>query len=74
MQTAHARIAVIYYSSSGTVHRLAEAIAQGAAVGGAEVRLRRVAELARIRRSPRTRRGAGTSRPLATSRRPRSTI
>lgn len=41
-----ARIAVIYYSSTGNVHRLAEAIADGAARTGAEVRLRRVAELA----------------------------
>jgi NAD(P)H dehydrogenase (quinone) len=40
------RIAVIYYSSTGNVHRLAEAVANGAADSGAEVRLRRVAELA----------------------------
>jgi NAD(P)H dehydrogenase (quinone) len=39
-------IAVIYYSSTGNVHALAEALAQGAAATGAEVRLRRVAELA----------------------------
>lgn len=41
-----ARIAVIYYSSTGNIHRLAEAYAQGAADAGAEVRLRRVHELA----------------------------
>lgn len=41
-----ARIAIIYYSSTGSVHRLAEAFAEGAAHAGAEVRLRRVAELA----------------------------
>ena len=41
-----ARIAVIYYSSTGNIHRLAEAHAQGAADAGAEVRLRRVPELA----------------------------
>jgi NAD(P)H dehydrogenase (quinone) len=41
-----ARIAVIHYSSTGTVHRLAEAVADGAADAGAEVRLLRVAELA----------------------------
>lgn len=41
-----ARIAVIYYSATGNVHRLAEAIAEGAGETGAEVRLRRVAELA----------------------------
>jgi len=41
-----AKIAVIYYSATGTVHALAEAVAQGAAEDGAEVRLRRVAEFA----------------------------
>jgi NAD(P)H dehydrogenase (quinone) len=41
-----ARIAVIYYSSTGNVHKLAEAIAEGASETGAEVRLRRVPELA----------------------------
>jgi NAD(P)H dehydrogenase (quinone) len=40
------RIAVIHYSATGNVHRLAEAIAEGAASVGAEVRLRKVAELA----------------------------
>ena len=39
-------VAVIYYSATGTVHALAEAVADGAAYTGAEVRLRRVAELA----------------------------
>lgn len=41
-----AQIAVIYYSATGNVHMLAEAIAEGAKEAGAEVRLRRVAELA----------------------------
>jgi NAD(P)H dehydrogenase (quinone) len=41
-----ARIAVIYYSATGNVHQLAEAVADGAAETGAEVRLRRVPELA----------------------------
>ncbi|MFI0485662.1 NAD(P)H:quinone oxidoreductase [Actinomadura sp. 9N215] len=41
-----ARIAVIYYSSTGNIHRLAEAYAKGAADAGAEVRLRKVPELA----------------------------
>ncbi|MCC7365590.1 MAG: NAD(P)H:quinone oxidoreductase [Dehalococcoidia bacterium] len=41
-----ARVAVIYYSSTGNVHQLAEAIAAGAEAAGAEVRLRRVRELA----------------------------
>lgn len=40
------RIAVIYYSATGNVHRLAEAVAEGAADAGAEVRLRRAGELA----------------------------
>ena len=41
-----AGIAVIYYSATGNVHMLADAIAEGARDGGADVRLRRVAELA----------------------------
>ncbi|MGP4110618.1 NAD(P)H:quinone oxidoreductase [Streptomyces sp. 4N509B] len=41
-----AKVAVIYYSSTGNVHRLATAVAEGAEKAGAEVRLRRVAELA----------------------------
>jgi NAD(P)H dehydrogenase (quinone) len=40
------KVAVIYYSATGTVHALARAVAEGAAAAGAEVRLRRVAELA----------------------------
>jgi NAD(P)H dehydrogenase (quinone) len=40
------RVAVIYYSATGNVHALAEAVAEGAAQAGAQVRLRRVAELA----------------------------
>lgn len=40
------KVAVIHYSSTGAVHALAEAVAEGAATAGAEVRLRRVAELA----------------------------
>ena len=41
-----ARILVTYYSATGSVHRLAEAVREGAEEAGAEVRLRRVAELA----------------------------
>ncbi|MDL4816788.1 NAD(P)H:quinone oxidoreductase [Actinomadura opuntiae] len=41
-----AKVAVVYYSATGTVHALAQAVAEGAASAGAEVRLRRVAELA----------------------------
>ena len=40
------RVAVIYYSSTGHVHRLAEAVEEGAREAGAETRLRRVEELA----------------------------
>lgn len=40
------KIAVIYYSSTGNVHQLAEAVAEGAREAGADVRLRRVPELA----------------------------
>jgi NAD(P)H dehydrogenase (quinone) len=39
-------VAVVYYSSTGNVHALAEALADGARGAGADVRLRRVAELA----------------------------
>jgi NAD(P)H dehydrogenase (quinone) len=40
------RIAVIYYSSTGNTHQLAQAIEEGATSAGAEVRLRTVQELA----------------------------
>jgi NAD(P)H dehydrogenase (quinone) len=40
------RIAVIYYSATGNVHELADALAAGARSFGAEVRLRRVPEFA----------------------------
>ncbi|AUG78390.1 NAD(P)H dehydrogenase [Kitasatospora sp. MMS16-BH015] len=39
-------VAVIYYSSTGNVYQLADAAAQAAEKAGAEVRLRKVAELA----------------------------
>jgi NAD(P)H dehydrogenase (quinone) len=38
--------AIIYYSATGTVHALAQAAAEGAEKAGANVRLRKVAELA----------------------------
>jgi NAD(P)H dehydrogenase (quinone) len=38
------RVLVAYYSSTGSVHRLAQAVQEGAESAGAEVRLRRVAE------------------------------
>lgn len=40
------RVAVIYYSATGNVHQLAEAVAKGAESRDAEVRLRRVEEVA----------------------------
>ena len=40
------KIAVIYYSATGTVHELAESVVEGARKEGAEVRLLRVSELA----------------------------
>lgn len=42
----NARIAVVYYSATGNVYATAQAFAEGAAERGAEVRLRRVRELA----------------------------
>lgn len=40
------RISIVYYSATGTVSQLAQALGQGARDVGAEVRVRRVAELA----------------------------
>ena len=40
------KLAVIYYSATGTTYRLARAIEEGAEGAGAEVRLRKVKELA----------------------------
>ena len=40
-----ARVLVLYYSSYGHIERMAEAIAEGARAGGAEVDIRRVPEL-----------------------------
>ncbi|MES4891255.1 NAD(P)H:quinone oxidoreductase [Streptomyces sp. NPDC096012] len=39
-------VAIIYYSSTGTIHALAKAAVEGAEKAGAEVRLRKVAETA----------------------------
>lgn len=44
--TVAVKVAVIYYSSTGGTHALAKAATEGAEKAGAEVRLRRVAELA----------------------------
>jgi NAD(P)H dehydrogenase (quinone) len=40
------KVAIIYYSATGTVHALAEAAREGAEKAGAQVRLRKVRELA----------------------------
>jgi NAD(P)H dehydrogenase (quinone) len=42
---ARTRIAVIFYSATGNVRAMAEAVAHGAGLAGAEVRLREVREL-----------------------------
>jgi NAD(P)H dehydrogenase (quinone) len=39
-------VAIIYYSSTGTIHTLAQAAVEGAEKAGADVRLRKVAETA----------------------------
>ena len=41
-----AKVAVIYYSATGNVHKLARAVEQGATEAGAEVRFRKAGELA----------------------------
>lgn len=43
---AGVKVAVIYYSSTGNTYQMAEAVAAGAKEAGAEVRLRKVKELA----------------------------
>lgn len=40
------RVSVVYYSATGNVHSLAQAVAEGAESAGADVRLRRVEESA----------------------------
>src|SRR5690242_8077761 len=44
--TVTPKVAIIYYSSTGTVHALAQEYAKGLESAGAEVRLRKVHELA----------------------------
>jgi NAD(P)H dehydrogenase (quinone) len=46
MTDPQVKVAVVYYSSTGTTHAMAQAAAEAAEKAGAEVRLRRVAELA----------------------------
>lgn len=58
------KVAVIYYSATGSVHALATSVAEGAASAGAEVRLRQVAELApddEIDQNPQWRRHVDTT-------------
>ncbi|GAB1693763.1 NAD(P)H:quinone oxidoreductase [Krasilnikovia sp. M28-CT-15] len=43
---ANVKLAVIYYSATGTIHGMAERLAQAGEKAGAEVRLRQVTELA----------------------------
>jgi NAD(P)H dehydrogenase (quinone) len=62
------KVAVVYYSATGTVHALAQAVAEGAASAGAVVRLRRVAELApdsAIDQNPQWRRHADATTSIA---------
>ncbi|MFD1546220.1 NAD(P)H:quinone oxidoreductase [Nonomuraea guangzhouensis] len=40
------KVAIIYYSATGTIHTLAQAAAEGAEKAGADIRLRKVAETA----------------------------
>ena len=40
------KISIIYYSATGNLHKMAAAMAEGAVESGAEVRVRRVSELA----------------------------
>src|SRR3954466_7442985 len=62
------KVAVIYYSATGAVHALAQAVAEGATSAGAEVRLLRVAELApdsAIDQNPQWRRHADNTTSIA---------
>src|SRR5688500_15935180 len=45
-QAAAPNVAIIYYSSTGNVHALAQEVAAGAEKAGAQVRVAKVAELA----------------------------
>jgi NAD(P)H dehydrogenase (quinone) len=62
------KVAVIYYSATGTVHALAQAVAEGAGLGRGGARLRRVAELApesAIAQSPQWRHHAEAASSIA---------
>ncbi|MFI0982813.1 flavodoxin family protein [Streptomyces sp. NPDC021093] len=59
------RVAVIYHSRRGTMHRLAVAAAEGAAAHGAQVRLLRVADEGPGPSRPRRHTGADPEHPVA---------
>lgn len=62
------KVSVVYYSATGSVHALAQAVAEGAASAGAVVRLRRVAELApdgAVGQNPQWRRHADATAEIA---------
>jgi NAD(P)H dehydrogenase (quinone) len=64
------KVAVVYYSSTGTVYQLAKSIVEGAEKAGAEVRLRKVHELAPDEAIAATRAGQATRPRRSTSPKP----
>jgi NAD(P)H dehydrogenase (quinone) len=58
-------LAIIFYSSTGNVYRLAQAVAEGGRAAGAAVRLRRVRELAPASAVERNERWAATAVQIA---------
>ncbi|HYS34937.1 MAG TPA: NAD(P)H-dependent oxidoreductase [Pseudonocardiaceae bacterium] len=66
------KVAVVYYSSTGNVHRLADAAATEATKAGADVRLRRIAEL--VAEPPTTDRAAWVEHTAATRDVPEATL
>lgn len=65
-------VAVVYYSSTGNVHRLADAAATEAQKAGADVRLRKIAEL--VAEPPTTDRAAWAEHTVATKDVPTATV
>jgi hypothetical protein len=51
------KVAVIYYSATGTTYRLAQAVEEGASEAGADVRLRKVRDSLLTKQSPRIKDG-----------------
>ncbi len=68
------KLAVIYYSATSTTYQLARAIEEGAQQAGAEVRFRKVKELAPDQRYSRTRARPRTRWKRKTCRKHRWTI